>query len=64
MRPPKEMTADSIGEMVRSEEYPTGNKYALKRYDKPAILLNQMNTSNIFYFSHSIGQRSHENPNF
>ena len=64
MRPPKEMTADSIGEMVRSDEYPTGNKHALKRYDKPAILLNQMNTSNVFYFSHSIGKRSHENPNF
>ena len=45
MRPPKEMTADSIGEMVRSEEYPTGNKYALKRYDKPAILPDRINTS-------------------
>ena len=45
MRPPKEMTADSIGEMVRSEEYPTGNKYALKSYDKPAMLLDRINTS-------------------
>ena len=63
MRPPKEMTADSIGEMVRSEEYPTGNRHALKRYDKPAILPDRINTSINFYFSHSIGQRSHENPN-
>ena len=49
MRPPKEMTADSIGEMVRSDEYPTGNKHALKRYDKPAILLDRINTSDYFF---------------
>ena len=45
MRPPKEMTADSIGEMVRSEEYPTGNRHALKRYGKPAIQPDRINTS-------------------
>ena len=39
MRPPKEMTADSLGEMVRSDEYPIGNKkFALKRWDQFAVL--------------------------